>query len=310
LGASPTLAAVVWARLVADLRALPPDCVTLGESNESEVQVRQGVPANRHQNDYVGGVDSTAKSLTSSSILESKTGNAPDFYLVNSGYCHCCRSETSFESRQSWLRDHYFCLKCHSIPRQRHIQYVLDRYFSGWEKLNIHESSPSNILISQYCTSYSSSYFFSDTICGEEKNGVRCENLEQLTFPDNTFDIFITQDVFEHIFNPDVAAKEIVRVLKPEGIHIFTAPKHKTVRKSYARAALKDGAIEYLSDAQYHGNPIGDGRSLVTWDYGDDFEFLLCEWSKCPTMTCVTRDAAVGIDGEYLEVFVTRKPNT
>jgi hypothetical protein len=96
--------------------------------------------------------------------------------------------------------------------------------------------------------------------------------------------------------------------LKPGGMHIFTAPKHKGIKKSYPRAKLTEGRVEYLLEEQYHGNPVGDGRSLVTWDYGDDFEHLLFEWSRCPTTTYVTRDRGLGIDGEYLEVFVARKP--
>lgn len=63
----------------------------------------------------------------------------------------------------------------------------------------------------------------------------------------------------------------------------------------------------HLQEAQYHGNPIGDGRSLVTWDYGDDFEACLWAWCRYPTVTYVTRDRSPGLDGEYLEVFVTRK---
>lgn len=239
-----------------------------------------------------------------------------DFYKRTSGYCHCCRSESVFESKETWLRDYYKCTKCLSIPRQRHIQHILDRHFSGWEKLAIHESSPSNNFIAQYCDSYSSSEFFGDITPGETKDGVRCENLEDLTFEDSSFDVFVTQDVFEHIFNPDVAAKEIIRVLRPGGLHVFTAPKHKTVGRSYPRATIKNGVIEHLLDAQYHGNPPGDGPLvvtkdgpfLVTWDYGDDFEFILQSWTGCPTTTYVTRDDSLGLDGEYLEVFVTRKP--
>lgn len=227
--------------------------------------------------------------------------------LSNRGYCHCCRRNTIFQTHEAWLRDHYRCEKCASIPRQRHVQYILDRYFTGWERLKIHESSPSNDLIRRHCAFYSQSQFFSDTDWGTEKNGVRCENLEQLTFASNTFDIFITQDVFEHVFNPERAAREIMRVLKPGGVHLFTAPKHQHVKKSYPRARLSEGGIEYLLEEQYHGNPVGDGRSLVTWDYGDDFEGLIFEWSRCPTTTYVTRDRALGLDGEYLEVFVTRR---
>lgn len=139
------------------------------------------------------------------------------------------------------------------------------------------------------------------------KHGVRCENLEELTFPSGTFDVFITQDVFEHVFNPDRATREIMRVLRPGGVHVFTAPKHKGLKKSRCRAELREGTVVHLLPEQYHGNPIGDGRSLVTWDYGDDFEFLLQAWSGCPTTTYVTRDPSLGIDGEFLEVFATRK---
>lgn len=136
---------------------------------------------------------------------------------------------------------------------------------------------------------------------------MQCENLEGLTFPDSSFDVFITQDVLEHVFHPDRAFKEIMRVLKPGGIHIFTAPKHKNINKSYPRARILEGRIEHLKEEEYHGNPIGDGRALVTWDYGDDFEALVYDWSGFSTTTYVTRDRSVGIDGEYIEVFVTRK---
>jgi ubiquinone/menaquinone biosynthesis C-methylase UbiE len=132
--------------------------------------------------------------------------------------------------------------------------------------------------------------------------------LECLTFPDASFDIFITQDVFEHIFNPAKAAKEIARVLKAGGVHVFTAPKHKDLATSYPRAAVRgNGDIEYIHEAQYYGNPIGDGRSLVTWDYGSYFEQLYASWSNCYVTTYITRDRNLGLDGEFLEVFVAQK---
>lgn len=232
----------------------------------------------------------------------------PNFVKKNFGYCHCCRNNVEFQSIEAWLRDYYKCSVCHSIPRQRHLQHILDRFFPNWENVSIHESSPSNDLIARYAAkNYSHSQFFSDIQPGKYFQNTRCENLEKLTFPDNTFDIFITQDVFEHIFNPDLAAREIMRVLKSGGAHIFTAPKHKTLRVSSPRATVIEGKVNHLKEEQYHGNPVGDGRSLVTWDYGDDFELLLHKWCGFPTVTYVTRDELLGIDGEYLEVFVTRK---
>ena len=226
---------------------------------------------------------------------------------VNEGWCACCRAETRFEETGVWLRDQYLCVRCQSIPRFRAINLTLDKYFPGWEQLELHESSPCNDFIRRYNTHYSSSYFFEDVPLGSEERGTRCENLERLTYPDNTFDLFVTQDVLEHVFNPDRAVAEIMRVVKPGGAHVFTAPKHKGLRLTAPRAALEQGEIRYLLDPQYHGNPIGDGRALVTWDYGDDFEAYLWAWCGYPTVTYVTRDRSLGLDGEYLEVFVTRK---
>ena len=43
-----------------------------------------------------------------------------------------------------------------------------------------------------------------------------------MTFQNESFDLFITQDVFEHVMEPNKAFKEIERVLKPGGAHVFT----------------------------------------------------------------------------------------
>lgn len=225
----------------------------------------------------------------------------------NSGYCHCCRQETIFTAYGEWLRDTYVCGKCGSIPRQRALQHILDKYFADWQSLSIHESSPSNAHISQYCENYSSSQYLDGVAQGAENNGVRCENLEELTFSDETFDLVITQDVMEHVFTPKMAFNSIMRVTKPGGAHVFTAPKHRGLKNSYPRIKVTENGVVHLMKPDYHGNPVGDGRALVTWDYGDDFESLITEWTGIPIQTYITRDTSLGLDGEYLEVFVQKK---
>lgn len=236
---------------------------------------------------------------------------APGTGFENAGYCSVCRAEAKFVAYGEWLRDQYVCTSCGSIPRQRALMLRMAQDFSDWSTLAIHESSPSaggaSALLTKLCASYSSSQFLPGVAPGTSQNGLRCENLEALTFADGSFDLFITQDVFEHVFNPGAAFREVMRVLKPGGAHVFTAPKHKGIRASYPRATLANGKITHLLEESYHGNPVGDGRSLVTWDYGDDFEALIGRWCGYPTTTYVTRDRSLGIDGEYLEVFVTRK---
>lgn len=228
----------------------------------------------------------------------------------NYGYCHCCRKKVFFGIHGEWLRDQYVCDNCTSLPRQRHIQYVLDTHFPGWEGRTIHESSPSNNFLSKYAPDYSCSQYLPDVPFGHEaEDGTRSEDLERLTFDSESIDIFVTQDVFEHIFSPDCAAREIARVLSPGGIHIFTAPKFENLAKSYQRSIVDEsGVIKHLSPPEYHGNPVGDGYALVTWHFGNDFECLLSLWSGLPVTTYVTHDRDLGLDAKFNEVFVMTKP--
>ena len=228
-------------------------------------------------------------------------------HRTNPGWCACCRHSTEFVEVGQWLRDQYLCGHCHSIPRQRAVNLALDTYFPDWEDSSIHESSPSNDFISRHSRKYSRSFFFDDVARGQEPGGDRCEDLEQLTFHDHTFELFVTQDVLEHVLRPDRAVRQIMRVLKPGGAHVFTAPKHRNLAETRPRVTVEEGQTVHHLEPEYHGNPIGDGRALVTWDYGDDFELYLWRWCGYPTITYVTRDRSHGLDGEYLEVFVTRK---
>jgi SAM-dependent methyltransferase len=230
------------------------------------------------------------------------------FVLSNNGYCPICEGEAHFEAHHEWLRDFYLCARCGTCPRQRATVGVLNLIQPQWKREIIHESSPCIPFFGEQCTGYSYSHYFKDVPPGSRKDGVLSENLESLTFRDCTFDVFITQDVLEHVFNPALAVREIARVLKPNGVHVFTTPKHKHVLQSRQRARLlPDGTVEHLLPEEYHGNPIGDGRSLVTWDYGTDLDDLLGSWSGYLVSDYVLRDHARGIAGEYLDVFVMRK---
>ena len=124
--------------------------------------------------------------------------NTEAYFKSSSGYCHCCRGESTFHSNHAWLRDYYLCLKCGSLPRERHLQHILDTSFEGWENREIHESSPSNNLIGQFC---GRNYSYSQLPDGDGliNEGIRAleENLEFLSFPENTFDLFITKDVLD-----------------------------------------------------------------------------------------------------------------
>jgi hypothetical protein len=62
------------------------------------------------------------------------------------------------------------------------------------------------------------------SISGTVVNGVRHEDLRNTSFLDNSFDIVISSEVFEHIPNPYVGFQEVYRILQPGGAHVFTVP--------------------------------------------------------------------------------------
>jgi 2-polyprenyl-3-methyl-5-hydroxy-6-metoxy-1,4-benzoquinol methylase len=234
-----------------------------------------------------------------------------EFLLKTAGRCPLCKAESAqqFVATNPWLRDHYLCKDCGTCPRQRSMALLLEKLLPNWRQLAIHEGSPCIPYYGQECKQYTSSYYFDAIPPGEidPATGFRCEDFEALSFPGNSFDIFLHQDVLEHVFNPQQALREAMRVLKPGGLHIFTVPKNKLLLTSEPRAELKNGQINYLKPAEYHIDPKDAKGALVTWDYGADFDDLLSAFSGYLVNTHIMRDRRYGVDGDFLEVFYSWK---
>ncbi|NOR69478.1 MAG: methyltransferase domain-containing protein [Methylomarinum sp.] len=235
-------------------------------------------------------------------------------YLEVSGYCPICEKKVQFASEYNWLRDHFLCSGCGSIPRERALMKVINDYYPNYRDLIIHESSPGgrgvSVKLHSECSHYSASHYYPDLALGtmHKKHGYQCESLEALTFEDESFDLFITQDVMEHIFDPSKAFSEIARVLKPGGAHVFTVPIINKGAQSECWASLDDkGEIVYHHDPEYHGNPIDSKGSLVTMHWGYDMaEFIQCH-ANMPTTIVMIDDINMGVRAEYIDVVVSYK---
>jgi 2-polyprenyl-3-methyl-5-hydroxy-6-metoxy-1,4-benzoquinol methylase/GT2 family glycosyltransferase len=108
------------------------------------------------------------------------------------------------------------------------------------------------------------------------------QNLEELTFADNTFDIVITSDVMEHVRLDDKAHQEIKRVLKPGGAYLFTVPHFRQTRETLVRVAVVDPADptkdQFLMQKEYHGDANSEEcRALSYRAYGTDLDERLQE---------------------------------
>lgn len=234
-------------------------------------------------------------------------------YLEQKGLCPICEKNVTFSSSHQWLRDHFLCSGCGSIPRERALMRVIFDYYPNYQDLVIHESSPGgrgvSVKLHSVCASYSASHFYPDLPLGSvhKKHGYQNQNLESLTYSDNEFDLFITQDVMEHIYNPEKAFKEISRVIKPGGAHIFTVPIINKSRRTERWAnPSEDGKPLFLHEPEYHGNPIDPEGSPVTMHWGYDISQYIMTVSGLPTTIIVIDDLTAGIRAEYLEVLVSK----
>lgn len=237
-----------------------------------------------------------------------------EYEFRHSGYCDICESDVEFIARQRWFRDFLICPGCQSVPRERALMVVLKRYYPSYRSLTIHESSPCgrgvSARLARECRKYSISHYFPDTPPGKKnsKHKIRCESLEALTFPDASLDLLVTQDVMEHVLDPEAAFREIARVLRPGGAHIFTAPLVRKTEPSRPRAIrAEDGQLRHLLEPQYHGNPIDEAGSLVTMDWGYDIVSKIMQISGMPGQIVYIDDIDRGIRAEYIDVVITFK---
>lgn len=197
------------------------------------------------------------------------------------GFCGVCGTHTRFltsfmystcntpdgRTMPNW-REHMQCEHCGLVNRMRSALHAL------------HTIAPpepdSQIYITERLTQtyrwledrcrnlQGSEYFGSSYQPGASVDGIRHEDVMNLSFPDEVFDRVLSFDVLEHVPDPDLAFCELYRVLKPGGVFIFSVPFSCTSQVDIVRASLRqDGTIEHHLPAEFHGNPVDPERGAL-----------------------------------------------
>lgn len=121
------------------------------------------------------------------------------------------------------------------------------------------------------------SEYFDDLPPGQWRGGVQCQDVQQLDYPDQSFDFCTSTEVFEHVPDDRKGFQEIHRVLKPGGRFVFTVPLSEEAR-TVERAKLEHGRIVHLLPPEYHGDrQRGFGGVLAYRNYGRDIGQRLLE---------------------------------
>jgi len=236
--------------------------------------------------------------------------------------CSVCGEQTSVRwSGARSEREDFSCPSCKATLRYRNqAQILVDEFGRGQalclddlvtgrylDELSIYEAARRGPFVRRLrrLPDYTQSYYWDDVAPGGSRDGLRCEDLRALSFADESFDLVLTSDVLEHVFEPFGALRETYRVLKPGGLHVFTVPVDwPLLQVSEPAAVMENGEVRHLVEPVYHNSGDG-GRSLVVTRFGED----LIDWlADIGFRTQVVRRALPTPAFCMDAIFVARKP--
>ena len=205
--------------------------------------------------------------------------------------CTVCGHAGYLRREEQSIRETYRCGGCGASLRYREQARLILNHFSreGSERLAdlAAESEFQNLKIYepgligpfrkffQKLPHYHTSYFWDDVVPGESREGVQCQDLMHLTYEDDSFDLVLSSDIFEHVRKPFAGFQEVNRVLKPGGFHIFSIPPMHPMRpKTVFRVDTSGPEDVFVLPKHYHSAPKG-GKSLVYTDFGEDMTRIM-----------------------------------
>lgn len=125
--------------------------------------------------------------------------------------------------------------------------------------------------------SVTGSEYWPDVAPGEWKGGYQCQNVEDLTYADASFDLVTSSEVFEHVVDDRQGFREVHRVLTSNGVLVFSVPI-ALQKQTLERAMLKDGVLHHLEKPEYHDDELrGRKKVLAFRSYGADIVDRLLE---------------------------------
>ena len=192
--------------------------------------------------------------------------------------CYICGCDSEFSiSDDAVLLREARCPHCGASLRNSDVAKCILDYFGNSDSnlLSLSKEEIAKYKILNTCSSgvihdalkksdnYICSEYFKDVPIGEYRDGIMSVDLTNIPFDDDSIDLIISEDVFEHVENYEGALEEINRVLNIGGAHIFTVPLHEG-KKTVSRIGKKE---------VYHGDPNPENKDngvLVYTDWGDD----------------------------------------
>lgn len=165
------------------------------------------------------------------------------------------------------------CLRCRGTPVHLSLVAAVAAHVPGLAARRAYELSTTGAALAwlrRRCGSVATSEYLDGVEPGSLRDGVRCEDVQRLSFADGSFDLCTSTEVFEHVPDDRAGFRELHRVLAPGGWLALTVPMHDA-DATVERARGSGASLEHLLPPAYHGDRLnGPGSVLVYRDYGRD----------------------------------------
>ncbi|MFT7287113.1 MAG: SAM-dependent methyltransferase [Halieaceae bacterium] len=165
------------------------------------------------------------------------------------------------------------CAGCRAGPAHMSLGAVLKQYCADLEGARVWEMSsrgPVHRFLSRSGAALTVSEYFDDVEPGAYRDEVQCQNVEKLSYATASFDLATSTEVFEHVSDDLAGFKEVLRVLKPGGLTVFTVPIVLS-EATRERARIINGELIHLLPPEYHDDHLrGSGHVLCFRTYGYD----------------------------------------
>jgi SAM-dependent methyltransferase len=191
-------------------------------------------------------------------------------FAITSGRCTFCGHTLFVRLRRDELGVR--CIRCGSSAVHLSLGAALERHMPELKQRYVCELSARGPLVSHLrrrARSVALSEYFAGVSPGDRRDGVRCEDVQRLTYADASFDLVTHTEVLEHVPDDARAQAELRRVLRPGGLMLFTVPLQAGA--TVERAVHRDGDTVHLHPPSYHGDPLRGGTGILVFrDYGQD----------------------------------------
>lgn len=165
------------------------------------------------------------------------------------------------------------CIRCGASPVTQSIVDVIRAEHPDLSSLSVYELSSRGALVEWLIPragSLTTSEYIPDSPPGSMQKGIRCEDVQRLTFEDSVFDLCTSTEVFEHVDDDHAGFSEVRRVLRPGGKFIFTVPMSGS-EHTIERARALNGHVTHLLEPEFHGDPFSPGTQVLCMrNYGMD----------------------------------------